>query len=211
MSGWKQPFNARKRRDSLTLKSMFHDGHRELQDRFDGRRLSDALEKHRRLPGFRDEDKAFIEEAEFFFLATAHGDSVDCSFKGGPRGFVRVTGPNALEWTDLDGNSMYRSMGNILRSGRAGLLFLRFGDDPRRLRVNGSCRLVDTDTPTGTKLTVHLTAEEIFPNCPRYIPDLQHAAESPFLPDETGVGRKPEWKSFDNLRDALPENDPHRT
>lgn len=210
MSGWKRPSNARKRWADLILESMFHDGHRELQDRFDGRRLSDALEKHRRLPAFRDEDKVFIEEAEFFFLATAHGDSVDCSFKGGPRGFVRVTGPNALEWTDLDGNSMYRSMGNILRSGRAGLLFLRFGDDPRRLRVNGPCTLVDTETPTGPKLTVQLTAEEIFPNCPRYIPDLQRQAESPFLPDDTGIGQKPEWKSFDGLRDALPENDPHR-
>ncbi len=190
--------------------SMFHDGHRELQDRFDGRRLADALEKHRRLPELRPEDVAFIEEAEFFFLATAHGGSVDCSFKGGPPGFVRVTAPTELEWTDLDGNSMYRSLGNILRTPRVGLLFIRFGDDPKRLRVNGTCDLEETPTPAGPKLKVRLQADEIFRNCPRYIPDLAKQAGSPFLAGTDGVGERPEWKSFEDLRDTLPENDPHR-
>ena len=190
-------------------KSMFHSGHRELQDRFDGRRIADALEKHRRLESFREEDVRFIEQSEFFFLATAGGDSVDCSFKGGHRGFVRVTGPNALQWADYDGNSMYRSLGNILKSPRAGLLFIRFGDDPRRLRVNGDCELGEPDSNTG-KLIVNMQADEIFPNCPRYIPNLADAAPSAYLPDEQGVGAKPAWKSMDELRESLPINDPHR-
>lgn len=194
--------------DALT--GMFHDGHRELQDRFDGRRIADALQKHRRLEQFGDDEIRFIEQAEFFFLATAHGDSVDCSFKGGPRGFVQVTGPRSLQWQDLDGNSMYRSLGNILKSPRAGLLFIRFGENPRRLRVNGHCTLVESDTADNTKLIVKVAADEIFPNCPRYIPDLATNAASPYLPDESGTGAKPAWKSFEELRDYLPEDDPHR-
>lgn len=190
--------------------SMFHDGHRELQDRYDGRRLADALEKHRRLDSFGADEVAFIETAEFFFLATAHDGSVDCSFKGGAPGFVSVTGPATLEWSDTDGNSQYRSLGNILKSPRAGLLFMRFGPDARRLRVNGTCRLTEVDTPLGKKLRVTLDADEIFPNCPRYIPDLAGGAASPFLPDKTGVGAKPPWKDMPPLRDALPDNDPHR-
>ena len=75
------------------FESMFHEGQRALQDRFDGRRVADALEKHRRLEAFNKKMTSMIESATFFFLATAHGESVDCSFKGGPRGFVRVTGP----------------------------------------------------------------------------------------------------------------------
>ena len=190
-------------------KSMFHSGHRELQDRFDGRRIADALEKHRRLESFRDEDIQFIAQSEFFFLATAHGDSVDCSFKGGHPGFVRVTGANSLQWEDYDGNSMYRSLGNILMSPRIGLLFIRFGEEPKRLRVNGLCKLGEPDNETG-KLVVNMEADEIFPNCPRYIPNLTDSGPTAYLPDESGVGAKPAWKSMDVLRDSLPDNDPHR-
>ena len=188
--------------------SMFHDSHRALQDRFDGRRVADALEKHRRLAAFGADETAFIEAAEFFFLATAHGGSVDCSFKGGPAGFVRVTGPTSLEWTDIDGNSMYRSLGNILGSPRAGLLFIRFGAAPRRLRVNGACRLIET----GPKLTIRLEADEIFPNCPRYIPDMARLGASDYLPDDAagGAGKKPSWKSLPQIAPALPANDPHK-
>ena len=121
--------------------SMFHDGHRALQDRFDGRRVADALEKHRRLSEFGEDQRKLIAESSFFFLATAHGQSVDCSFKGGPAGFVRVTGPASLEWPDFDGNSMYRSLGNIAASPNVGLLFIRFDGSSYRLRVNGVAEL----------------------------------------------------------------------
>jgi len=172
--------------------------------------MADALEKHRRLAAFREEDIDFIQGAEFFFLATAHGESVDCSYRGGAPGFVKVTGPTSLEWPDYDGNSMYRSLGNILESPRVGLLFIRFGPEPRRLRVNGVCQLIDPQAGDPYKLIVKVDADEIFPNCPRYIPNLMQRAPSTYLPDDTGVGAKPGWKAADDLRDALPENDPHR-
>ena len=190
--------------------SMYHDGHRELQDRYDGRRMADALEKHRRFSEFREQDVSFIESAEFFFIATAHAQSVDCSFRGGAPGFVRVTGPASLEWSDYDGNSMYRSLGNALKSPRVGLLFIEFGAQPKRLRVNGVCALVDGLTSDGHKMIVQVEADEIFPNCPRYIPDLTKAAASSYIPDESGVSVKPDWKNAEDLCEALPKNDPHR-
>ena len=144
------------------------------------------------------------------FLATAHGQSVDCSFRGGAPKFVRVTGPTTLEWSDYDGNSMYRSLGNVLKSPRVGLLFIEFGAQPKRLRVNGSCTLVDEPASDGHKMTVQVIADEIFPNCPRYIPDLEKVSTSSFIPSETGMSSKPDWKNAEDLRDALPENDPHR-
>ncbi|MEM6462564.1 MAG: pyridoxamine 5'-phosphate oxidase family protein [Pseudomonadota bacterium] len=187
-------------------KSMFHQGHRELQDRFDGRRLADALESHFRYTAFEPDHIALIEGAAFFFLATAHAESVDCSYKGGPPGFVRVTSPTTLEWPDYDGNSMYRSLGNILRSPRAGLLFIRFGETPTRLRVNGACELIET---VGSNLTVRLYADEIFPNCPRYIPDIANDVPSPYTPQGNEVGPKPAWKNMPGLAENLPEDDPH--
>ena len=193
---------------------MFHEGHRTLQDRFDGRRVADALEKHRRLSAFGEEQRALIEGSEFFFLATAHEGSVDCSFKGVPRGFVRVAGPTSLEWPDFDGNSMYRSLGNILQSGRAGLLFVRFDGSSYRLRVNGAARIV-YDHPRlkdypGAKAMVLLEADEIFPNCPRYIPDLASDTASEYLPQTDKPLPKPVWKDRDYIREILPKGDPHK-
>ena len=194
--------------------SMFHDGHRALQDRLDGRRVADALERHRRLAAFGPEHVALIEEAAFFFLATAHGASVDCSFKGGPPGFVRVTGPAELEWPDFDGNSMYRSLGNILGSPNVGLLFMRFGGRSDRLRVNGRAEILYEHPRLagfkGAKMMVRLEAREIFPNCPRYIPDLAAGTASPYLPGASGPGEKPAWKDRDYIRPILPGDDPHR-
>lgn len=194
--------------------SMFHDGQRALQDRFDGRRVADALEKHRRFAEFGAEQRRLIEESAFFFLATAHGQSVDCSFKGGPAGFVRVTGPKTLEWPDFDGNSMYRSVGNISASPNVGLLFVRFDGSSYRLRVNGPAELI-FDHPAltgypGAKLMVRLEAREIFPNCPRYIPDLANDTPSDFLPQTGKPVPRPAWKERDYIAPILPEGDPHR-
>ncbi|MEM7056396.1 MAG: pyridoxamine 5'-phosphate oxidase family protein [Pseudomonadota bacterium] len=198
----------------MTADSMFHQGHRTLQDRFDGRRVADALERHRRLAEFGPDQREMIEQASFFFLATAHAESVDCSFKGGPEGFVRVTSPTSLEWPDFDGNSMYRSLGNIAESPNVGLLFIRFDGSSTRLRVNGLARLMYdhprlAETP-GAKVMVHLEAREIFPNCPRYIPDLKGDIPSEYLPQMDKPLAKPQWKDRDYIRDILPDGDPHK-
>lgn len=194
--------------------SMFHAGHRTLQDRFDGRRVADALERHRRLDAFGDDQRAQIEGAAFFFLATAHAGSVDCSFKGGPPGFVRVTGPTTLEWPDFDGNSMYRSLGNLLLSPEVGLLFIRFDADTYRLRVNGRAEILDAHPRLaefpGAKAMIRLAAREIFPNCPRYIPDLEGGRPSPHLPRAGEPLPKPQWKDRDYIAPILPAQDPHR-
>ena len=57
------------------MSKFYHDGSRELQDRFDTRRLADRIEQ--RLIGTRigDEDKAFIESLDMFFLATSDADN----------------------------------------------------------------------------------------------------------------------------------------
>lgn len=194
--------------------TMFHAGHRALQDRFDGRRVADALEKHRRYAEFGEQQREMIESSEFFFLATAHGDSVDCSFKGGPVGFVQVTGATQLEWPDFDGNSMYRSLGNIAEGASIGMLFIRFDGSSYRLRVNGSAELIYdhprlADYP-GAKAMIRVEAREIFPNCPRYIPDLSAGESSEYLPKAGAPVPKPVWKDRDYIKPLLASTDPHK-
>ena len=134
----------------------YHEGMRSLQDRYEGREVADRLEAHRVHSKFEEADRLLIESSPFFILATAGIEAVDCSFKGGAPGFVKVTGPTTLEWPDYDGNRMYRSLGNIISNPRVGLLFFRFDGHlfdgyAARLRINGRAE-VDESIESTRKL-----------------------------------------------------------
>ena len=194
------------------MSSLYHDGNRQLQDRFDSRRISDRLENLART-AFTDDDKAFIESAAYFFIATADAEGrPDCSFKGGMPGFVRVTGASELSFPDYDGNGMFKSLGNVMVNPNVGLLFIAMHGTPRRLRVNGSARVRDDDPllkeTVGAQLIVRLEARAIFPNCPRYIPDMQMAGPSIYTPQPHCDPPEPAWKSFDIFKDAVPPRQP---
>ncbi len=155
---------------------MYHDGNRQLQDRFDSRRISDRLEEKLTRTTFTADDKAYIESCAYFFLATADAEGrPDCSFKGGMPGFVRVTADNELAFPDYDGNGMFKSLGNVVINPNIGLLFIAMHDKPKRLRVNGTAQVSDSDPllaeTVGAQLIVRVKARAIFPNCPRYVPE----------------------------------------
>ncbi len=76
---------------------LYHDANRKLQDSFRSRAIADRLEEKLARTRFTEDDRAYIESVFMFFLATADAEGrPDCSFKGGPRGFVRVTAPNEI-------------------------------------------------------------------------------------------------------------------
>ncbi|MDD9906372.1 MAG: pyridoxamine 5'-phosphate oxidase family protein [Rhodospirillaceae bacterium] len=191
--------------------SFFHPGMRELQDRFEGRAVPDRLADNRMRTVFSGTDREFIETSSFFFLSTATPESVDCSFKGGDPGFVRVVGENVLEWPDYDGNRMYRSLGNIIRNPRVGLLFIRFDgtrfDGSARLRVNGTAELDESGAAReglpGAKRIIRMTAEHIFTNCPRYIPTMASEEASVYTPRDGYTPPDPAWKSRDFVKDIF--------
>lgn len=188
---------------------MYHDGNRELQDTFGSRKLADRLVERLWRDRFKDEDKAFIEELSFFFLATADADGrPDCSFKGGPQGFVKVVSPTLLAFPDYDGNGMFKSLGNIHANPHVGLLFIAVGEKPQRLRVNGRATVHLEDGllagMPGAQVLVKVVPEHIFPNCPRYIPNLAAGTPSPYLPCEGAAPLEPAWKGFDAFSDVVP-------
>ena len=192
---------------------MFHDGNRRLQDQFDSRRISDRLEEKLTRTAFTPDDTAFIESAVYFFLATADAQGQpDCSFKGGMPGFVRVTGPSELAFPDYDGNGMFKSLGNIVVNADVGLLFIAMHGRPQRLRVNGTATLSREDpllaSTVGAQLIVRVTARVIFPNCPRYIPDMQLVDPSVYAPRAGYDAPEPVWKGFDVFRDCVHPRQP---
>ncbi|HVN50783.1 MAG TPA: pyridoxamine 5'-phosphate oxidase family protein [Acidimicrobiales bacterium] len=187
---------------------MYHDGSRALQDRFDSRRLADRLEQLTVHDAFSEHDKAFVESADLFFLATADADGwPDVSHKGGLPGFVQVLDEKTLAFPSYDGNGQFRSLGNLLVNPRVGLLFIDF-ERPKRLRVQGVAHIRDEPDLVarweGAELIVTVTAERIFPNCPRYIHPRTLIEHSPFAPRADYVPPIPEWKHMDAFRDFLP-------
>ena len=188
---------------------MYNEGSRALQDRFASRALADRLDEKLRRERFNEADKAFVEAASFFFLATADAEGrPDCSFKGGLPGFVRIAAPDELIWPDYDGNGMFRSLGNIAVNPHVGLLFMKIGDKPGRLRINGRAA-IDFDDPriadfAGAQALVKLTPTDIFPNCPRYIPRLELGEPSIYAPRPQTAPVEPGWKSFDDFKDVVP-------
>jgi predicted pyridoxine 5'-phosphate oxidase superfamily flavin-nucleotide-binding protein len=193
---------------------MYHHGARELQDQFDTRRLADRLAAVRLHTTFSERDRAFIERSAMFFLATADAaGQPDCSYKGGLPGFVRVLDDQTLAFPDYDGNGMFRSLGNIRVNPQVGLLFIDF-EQPGRLRINGTATVSDDDPLlvgwTGAQLIVRVRAERIFPNCPRYIHKMALVERSVYAPGQACAPPEPEWKSREDIRDALPQNRPKR-
>src|SRR5437588_6069323 len=137
---------------------LYHEGNRQLQDAFHSRRIADRLEEKLTRAAFTADDKAFIESAIYFFIATADAQGrPDCSFKGGMPGFVRVTGPSELAFPDYDGNGMFKSLGNLTVNPNVGLLFIDM-QKPRRLRINGTATVSRDDPliapPVGAQMIV---------------------------------------------------------
>ena len=188
---------------------MYHDGNRELQDRFDSRRIADRLEQVTVHHDLWDGDVELIERSPMFFLATADEDGwPDVSYKGGRPGFVRCLDRATIAFPSYDGNGMFRSLGNALVNDRVALLFVDF-EHPNRLRVQGRASVADDDPLVGTwdgaQLVVRVAVERAFPNCPRYIHRMALQELSVYAPAPGHEPPEPQWKRMDVFKDFLPD------
>jgi len=196
------------------VSKFYHDGSRELQDRFDTRRLADRIEQRLIGTGIGDEDKVFIESLDMFFLATSDADNQpSCSYKGGEPGLVRVVDPGTIAFPTYDGNGMFLSMGNLAQNRRVGMLFIDFLR-PKRLRISGEAtiHLGDPLLPAypEAQFVVRVAVTQVFPNCPRYVHKYALVERSSFVPHAGCATPVPNWKRSDWAKDVLPENDPAR-
>ena len=185
----------------------FHPGERELQQRHDSVRLADKIHDVTIHDWITPRDQAFIERMDMFFLATGDADgNLDCSYKGGDPGFVRVIDERTIAFPHYDGNGMFMSTGNILEHPKVGMLFIDF-ENQWRMRVNGEA-WIEYDHPLMSEFPeaqfmVLVRPLQVFPNCPRYIHKMQLVERSKFVPKAACETPDPEWK--DSFEEALPE------
>ena len=192
--------------------TLYHDGNRKLQDKFDSRRIADRLEQVTLHDVFMQHDVEMIEHADMFFLATADAEGrPDVSYKGGLPGFVRVISEDTLAFPAYDGNGMFKSFGNILVNPNVGLLFIDF-QNQNRTRVQGKATISDSDPLLsdfpGAQLIIRVKAERIFPNCPRYIHKMKLVEHSVYAPAPGHTAPVPDWKRIPVFKDHLPRTGP---
>ena len=195
-------------------RDFFHEGMREFQDLFDGRRTAEAIEKNRKHYEFWDDEKELIKNSKFFFIASSWNGYIDCNIKSGDPGFVKIVEKGIIEYPEYDGNSMYRTAGNISKNPNVALLFLNFDGKSRRIRINGQATIhhdkKSIEDHFGAKFVVRINCE-IYPTCPRYIPNLEKDESSAYVPRKgKGIPPAPEWKERDYIKNILPKDDPHK-
>jgi uncharacterized protein len=195
-----------------SVDNLYHGGSRRLQDRFDTRRIADRLEEKTVCDYIDDDDRAFIEARDMFFIATADADGrPQSSYKGGDPGFVRVLDERTIAFPNYDGNGMYLTAGNLLVNPHVGLLFIDF-EGRKRMRLNGIASVAEDDPLLAeypeAQFIVRVRATEVFPNCPRYIHEYRLVQRSRFVPKAECETPVPAWKMRDWSHDALRKDDP---
>jgi hypothetical protein len=185
----------------------FHPGEREVQGRFDTVRLADRMAELSHRSFISEDDRAYIEDRDMFFLATGDAQgNMDCSYKGGDPGFVRVLDDRTVAFPSYDGNGKFQSAGNIRTNPKVGLLFIDW-QGQSRMRLNGTAT-IDFDDPLtsefpGAQFVVRVRVEEVFPNCPRYIHRMELVERSAFVPRAKVETPDAGWKEY--FEDVLPE------
>ena len=185
----------------------YGEAQRALQAQFGTTRMADRIEQLASHNEFNDDAKGFIEHCEMFFLTSINEKGQPTvSYKGGDVGFVKVLDSNMLIFPSYDGNGMFLSMGNIAANANISMLFISF-ERPHRIRVQGTASISQD-----AKLLAHykeadfvvtVKLEELWQNCPRYIPKYEKVRNSRYVPRADCETPLAEWKRVDLLQDVL--------
>lgn len=158
------------------------------QEHYYGRRAALAAAPGR--DPLTDEERAFIEARDSFYLASVTEDGWPyVQHRGGAPGFLRVVSPTQLAFADYKGNRQMLSTGNLAANDRV-CLFLMDYPQRTRLKILGHARVVDarehpelaeqfSETETrGIVERVFLIEVIAYDwNCPKYITPRYTAAE----------------------------------
>lgn len=188
--------------------TFYTDTQMQLQERFESRKLADAVEAAIVADELDEMHTGFISSRDFFFLSTVNGDGEPTvSYKGGNVGVVNVVDSKTLVFPAYDGNGMFLSVGNIEETAKIGMLFIDF-ETPNRMRVQATARLVEDhplmDEYPGALALVTANVDKVFLNCARYIHKHQRVETvNKYVPDTEGNQPYPSWKRIDLVKDAL--------
>ena len=194
----------------------YHEGSRSLQDRFDTRRLADRIDERLVHDVIDEDDRAFVEGCDMFFIATADAEGrPQCSYKGGEPGFVRVVDERTIAFPVYDGNGMYLTAGNALVNPQVGLLFIDFERRRRmrleRGRIGGGGRPAARRVPRGAARRPRARRPRSSRTARATSTSTASWSGRGSCPAEECSTPAPAWKTREWARDVLPHDDPATT
>ncbi|WP_459545134.1 pyridoxamine 5'-phosphate oxidase family protein [Nocardia sp. X0981] len=120
----------------------------------------------------------FLRHRDSFYLASTGSNGWPyVQHRGGPAGFVKVTGPTRLMWGESTGNRQYITAGHVDRDDRIAIIAVDY-PNRKRLKLLGHARFDPDPAPetleqlgTGGRLEGIMTVEVVaFDwNCPKFI------------------------------------------
>jgi len=121
---------------------MFTDDVKAAQEQFGSRAHN---ERFTELAGPNEElgenEAWFIGQRDSFYLATVNEDGWPyVQHRGGPRGFLKLVGPNRLAYADFRGNTQLVSVGNSSSNDRVSLILMDY-PNRQRLKLLGHMRV----------------------------------------------------------------------
>jgi hypothetical protein len=135
-------------------------------------------------------------------------DSNAACFESSGSRLVKIVGENVIEYPEYDGNSMYRTLGNIKRNPNA----VR---EVRRQEPTNSHQWKGVH-PHGKRISGKTLWRKVRgTNRVRALPELSPVHPEPYGRDlvltcSPKGPPPPEWKRRDYIREILPRDDPHR-
>lgn len=87
---------------------------------------------HREFDRFTENEAAFIEDRDSFYMATVSETGWPyVQHRGGPRGFLKLVDDRTLAFADYRGNRQYLTTGNLAANDRASLFLMDYAHRAR--------------------------------------------------------------------------------
>ena len=126
-----------------------------------------------------------MQNSAFFFIATSWQRLRRFSIKSGDPGFVEIDGPDVIGYPELTAIrciapleiSRAIPMSNCCSSGSTARAGVSVSTDAPRFWIVAEA----IGRHFGARLVVRIQCD-IYPNCPRYVPDIEGARPSPYVP-----------------------------
>jgi predicted pyridoxine 5'-phosphate oxidase superfamily flavin-nucleotide-binding protein len=119
------------------------------------RKLWENFSQDRTFDRFGDNEVAFIEARDSFYLASVGENGWPyVQHRGGPPGFLKVLDEKTLGFADFRGNRQYISLGNVAADDRVALFLM---DYPNRARLKILAHMTVKGLADEPELAAHLT------------------------------------------------------
>jgi predicted pyridoxine 5'-phosphate oxidase superfamily flavin-nucleotide-binding protein len=160
---------------------LFTDAVKAYQEQAGMREKYESIYANRHRGPLDDDTIAFLSAMTSFYIATTGSNGWPyIQHRGGPAGFVKILGPDAIGFADYLGNRQFITRGNLDGSERVSLFFMDYARRAR-LKMLGEARMIDAASdpelqdvlaqdgqgPVERLMTIKIVARDW--NCPKYI------------------------------------------